>query len=113
MCLQMAEGGLWLTGIVLRNFGQQATARHRLRLPPPGALSANPVNSLEVGRYQHRERASTPPTHPITTPQHHNTMAKTLVSALALASLPSALAFRNTSPFFLFSTAEYACSSSP
>jgi hypothetical protein len=35
-------------------------------------------------------------------------MAKTLVSALALAALPSALAFRNTSPFFLFSTAEYA-----
>ncbi len=35
-------------------------------------------------------------------------MAKTLIGALALASLPSALAFRNTSPFFLFSTAEYA-----
>ncbi|KAH7391888.1 BIG/ATPase V1 complex, subunit S1 [Pyrenochaeta sp. MPI-SDFR-AT-0127] len=33
-------------------------------------------------------------------------MAKTLVGALALAALPSALAFRNTSPFFLFSTAE-------
>jgi hypothetical protein len=32
-------------------------------------------------------------------------MAKSLVGALALASLPSALAFRNTSPFFLFSTA--------
>jgi hypothetical protein len=37
-------------------------------------------------------------------------MAKTLVSALALAALPAALAFRNTSPFFLFSTAEYASS---
>jgi hypothetical protein len=37
-------------------------------------------------------------------------MAKTLVSALVLAALPSALAFRNTSPFFLFSTAEYASS---
>ena len=35
-------------------------------------------------------------------------MAKTLIAALALAALPSALAFRNTSPFFLFSTAEYA-----
>ncbi|EOA80977.1 uncharacterized protein SETTUDRAFT_174633 [Exserohilum turcica Et28A] len=33
-------------------------------------------------------------------------MAKTLVGALALAALPSALAFRNTSPFFLFSTAD-------
>ncbi|KAH7072923.1 BIG/ATPase V1 complex, subunit S1 [Paraphoma chrysanthemicola] len=33
-------------------------------------------------------------------------MAKTLVGALALAALPSALAFRNTSPFFLFSTAK-------
>ncbi|KAF1836606.1 BIG1-domain-containing protein [Decorospora gaudefroyi] len=33
-------------------------------------------------------------------------MAKTLVGALALAALPPALAFRNTSPFFLFSTAE-------
>tara|TARA_R110002003_G_scaffold97_30_gene7980 strand:- start:7340 stop:7519 length:180 start_codon:yes stop_codon:yes gene_type:complete len=33
-------------------------------------------------------------------------MAKTLVGALALAALPSALAFRNTSPFFLFSTAQ-------
>ena len=37
-------------------------------------------------------------------------MVKTLAGALALAALPSALAFRNTSPFFLFSTAEYACS---
>lgn len=35
-------------------------------------------------------------------------MAKTLVGALALAAMPSALAFSNTSPFFLFSTAEYA-----
>jgi hypothetical protein len=35
-------------------------------------------------------------------------MAKTLFGALALASLPSAFAFRDTSPFFLFSTAEYA-----
>ncbi|OAL53256.1 BIG1-domain-containing protein [Pyrenochaeta sp. DS3sAY3a] len=33
-------------------------------------------------------------------------MAKSLVGALALAALPSALAFRNTSPLFLFSTAE-------
>ncbi|KAF1943487.1 BIG1-domain-containing protein [Clathrospora elynae] len=33
-------------------------------------------------------------------------MAKTLVGALALAALPSAFAFRNTSPFFLFSTAD-------
>ncbi|OAL06796.1 BIG1-domain-containing protein [Phaeosphaeriaceae sp. SRC1lsM3a] len=33
-------------------------------------------------------------------------MVKTLVSALALAALPSALAFHNTSPFFLFSTAD-------
>ncbi|KAF2133964.1 BIG1-domain-containing protein [Dothidotthia symphoricarpi CBS 119687] len=33
-------------------------------------------------------------------------MAKILVGALALASLPSALGFRNTSPFFLFSTAD-------
>ncbi|KAB2100800.1 hypothetical protein AG0111_0g10791 [Alternaria gaisen] len=33
-------------------------------------------------------------------------MVKTLVGALALAALPSALAFRNTSPFFLFSTAD-------
>ncbi|KAF2014745.1 hypothetical protein BU24DRAFT_423650 [Aaosphaeria arxii CBS 175.79] len=33
-------------------------------------------------------------------------MAKTLVGALALASLPSALAFRNTSPFFLLSTSD-------
>lgn len=41
-------------------------------------------------------------------PIYHDIMAKTLVGALALAALPSALAFRNTSPFFLFSTAEYA-----
>ncbi|KAL5117231.1 hypothetical protein ACEQ8H_004920 [Pleosporales sp. CAS-2024a] len=33
-------------------------------------------------------------------------MAKTLVGALALAALPSALAFSNTSPLFLFSTAD-------
>ncbi|KAI4951379.1 hypothetical protein J4E91_004089 [Alternaria rosae] len=33
-------------------------------------------------------------------------MVKSLVGALALAALPSALAFRNTSPFFLFSTAD-------
>ncbi|KAF2441055.1 BIG1-domain-containing protein [Karstenula rhodostoma CBS 690.94] len=33
-------------------------------------------------------------------------MAKSIVGALALASLPSALAFRNTSPYFLFSTAD-------
>ncbi|KAF1920001.1 BIG/ATPase V1 complex, subunit S1 [Ampelomyces quisqualis] len=33
-------------------------------------------------------------------------MAKTLVGALALVALPSALAFRDTSPFFLFSTAD-------
>ncbi|EUC45308.1 hypothetical protein COCMIDRAFT_95962 [Bipolaris oryzae ATCC 44560] len=33
-------------------------------------------------------------------------MVKTLAGALALAALPSALAFRNTSPFFLFSTAD-------
>ncbi|KAF2111350.1 BIG/ATPase V1 complex, subunit S1 [Lophiotrema nucula] len=33
-------------------------------------------------------------------------MAKSLLGALALASLPSALAFRNTSPFFFFSTSE-------
>jgi hypothetical protein len=32
-------------------------------------------------------------------------MAK--LGALVLAALPSVLAFRNTSPFFLFSTAEY------
>jgi hypothetical protein len=43
-----------------------------------------------------------------TSPSYHNTMAKTLVGALALAALPSALGFRNTSPFALFSTAEYA-----
>lgn len=34
-------------------------------------------------------------------------MAKSVLGALALASLPSALAFRNTSPYLLFSTAEY------
>ncbi|KAJ4316031.1 hypothetical protein N0V94_005658 [Neodidymelliopsis sp. IMI 364377] len=39
-------------------------------------------------------------------------MAKTLIGALALASLPSALAFRNTSPFFLFSTADVLLESS-
>ncbi|KAJ4344718.1 uncharacterized protein N0V89_012462 [Didymosphaeria variabile] len=33
-------------------------------------------------------------------------MAKSIIGALALASLPSALAFRNTSPYFLFSTAD-------
>lgn len=33
-------------------------------------------------------------------------MTRTLVGALALAVAPSALAFRNTSPFFLFSTAD-------
>ncbi|KAF2474895.1 BIG1-domain-containing protein [Lindgomyces ingoldianus] len=33
-------------------------------------------------------------------------MVKPLVAALALSALPSTLAFRNTSPFFLFSTAE-------
>jgi hypothetical protein len=43
-----------------------------------------------------------------TSTNYHHIMAKTLVSALALAALPSALAFRNTSPFALFSTAEYA-----
>ncbi|KAF2178644.1 BIG1-domain-containing protein [Zopfia rhizophila CBS 207.26] len=31
-------------------------------------------------------------------------MAKTLIGAVALAALPSAIAFRNSSPFFLFST---------
>ncbi|KAF9692420.1 hypothetical protein EKO04_009553 [Ascochyta lentis] len=39
-------------------------------------------------------------------------MAKTLIGALALASLPSALAFSNTSPFFLFSTADLLLESS-
>jgi hypothetical protein len=34
-------------------------------------------------------------------------MAKTLVGALTLALLPSALAFQNTSPFFLFSTSNF------
>ncbi|KAF2200805.1 BIG1-domain-containing protein [Delitschia confertaspora ATCC 74209] len=33
-------------------------------------------------------------------------MVKAIVGALALAALPSTLAFRNTSPFFLFSTSE-------
>ncbi|KAK7184046.1 hypothetical protein DPSP01_001312 [Paraphaeosphaeria sporulosa] len=33
-------------------------------------------------------------------------MATSIIGALALASLPSALAFRNTSPYFLFSTAD-------
>ncbi|KAF1996032.1 hypothetical protein P154DRAFT_609532 [Amniculicola lignicola CBS 123094] len=33
-------------------------------------------------------------------------MARTLAGALALALMPSALAFRNTSPFFLFSSAD-------
>ncbi|KAJ4300956.1 hypothetical protein N0V90_003045 [Kalmusia sp. IMI 367209] len=33
-------------------------------------------------------------------------MAKSLLGALALASLPSAFAFRNTSPYFLYSTAD-------
>ena len=41
-----------------------------------------------------------------TTPEVDDNMAKTLIGALALAS--QALAFSNTSPFFLFSTAEYA-----
>jgi len=36
----------------------------------------------------------------------HAIMVKTSFGALALAALPSALAFRNTSPFFLFSTAK-------
>jgi len=35
-------------------------------------------------------------------------MAKTLLGALALTALPAALAFGNTSPFFLASTAECA-----
>jgi hypothetical protein len=39
-------------------------------------------------------------------------MAKTLFGTLALAALPSAFAFRDTSPFFLFSSAEYAIRSS-
>lgn len=39
-------------------------------------------------------------------PRADDNMAKTLIGALALAS--QALAFSNTSPFFLFSTAEYA-----
>lgn len=34
-------------------------------------------------------------------------MVNSFVGALALASIPSALAFRNSSPYFLFSTAEY------
>lgn len=46
---------------------------------------------------------------PIHPPSPDIIMVKTLAGALALAALPSALAFRNTSPFFLFSTAEYAC----
>ncbi|KAL6708682.1 hypothetical protein ACN47E_002378 [Coniothyrium glycines] len=33
-------------------------------------------------------------------------MARSLAAALALAAAPAALAFRNTSPFFLFSTAD-------
>jgi hypothetical protein len=44
-------------------------------------------------------------------PSSIQAMAKSLVGALALASLPSALAFRNTSPYFLFSTA--ACVPTP
>lgn len=48
--------------------------------------------------------------HPSTVPPSPsyatNIMMKTVVGALALTALPSALAFRNTSPFFLFSTAE-------
>ncbi|KAF2683396.1 BIG1-domain-containing protein [Lentithecium fluviatile CBS 122367] len=38
---------------------------------------------------------------------------KSLLGALALASLPAALAFRNTSPFLLFSTAELNIPSNP
>lgn len=38
---------------------------------------------------------------------HRNIMVNSFVGALALASIPSALAFRNSSPYFLFSTAEY------
>lgn len=34
-------------------------------------------------------------------------MVNSFVGVLALASVPSALAFRNSSPYFLFSTAEY------
>lgn len=53
-----------------------------------------------------RRAAELPAAHLTATITPHRTMAPTLVAALALAALPSALAFRNTSPFFLFSTAE-------
>jgi hypothetical protein len=52
-----------------------------------------------------RDQITTSNKHPLSISYHDN-MAKTLVGALALAALPSALAFRNTSPFVLFSTAE-------
>lgn len=65
-----------------------------------------------------RQNPGRTPRSPIALPgscyrQHHyhpesiTAMATTLLGALALASVPSALAFRNTSPFFLFSTAKY------
>jgi hypothetical protein len=63
-------------------------------------------------RRRHGRKAQAPCLEIITSNKHqlsisyHDNMAKTLVGALALAALPSALAFRNTSPFVLFSTAE-------
>jgi hypothetical protein len=67
---------------------------------PAGLSSGNCLTAAAAGIVQ-----SCRPSRP-STPRAHDNMAKTLIGALALAS--QALAFSNTSPFFLFSTAEYA-----
>lgn len=74
------------------------SGQSRLRLVPG-------VHGRRVGASQREQHHRPPTTH---APALAPIMVKSLVGALALAALPSALAFRNTSPFFLFSTAEYA-----
>lgn len=81
-------------------------ARHRLaRLNPGTAAGHRPCCFVVLLHRVERALAISTLSTPITAIPR--IMAKSLVGALALASLPSALAFRNTSPFFLFSTAAY------
>ena len=97
----MCSGAVYLHAALLTvriSFGS-GTARHRVRRQIFGCA----VTGI----------AATPELRPATITISHritylDKMVKTLAGALALAALPSALAFRNTSPFFLFSTAEYA-----
>lgn len=73
--------------------------------PPPTPIAGSMQHGASSIAHALALLASNPPTHP--TPPSTDTMAKSLAGALALAlaALPSAHAFRNTSPYFVFSTA--------